>query len=221
MLSVEYSGRAVKAGHRHWTVGLRRSDEIRSCRYFSGVDHSHEVITIFAFDARKIPARSDFVRPAQSDGQLPMAPLYGSPEYSTDKHADPGSENEIRCRFSGLPVADPEMPEIIGSPDMPASVKPLEPSAYWGEEKTLGHARRTTTTPCSTTRAGSGSPPPCGGMDKPGVLQTRFPTIRRPRCSHWKSSARQVAMLDPRTMKYSFIDTCFATHHPAVRLRRQ
>jgi hypothetical protein len=27
-------------------------------------------------------------------------------------------------------------------------------------------------------------------------------------------SGRQVAMLDPKTMKYSFIDTCFGTHHP-------
>jgi hypothetical protein len=27
-------------------------------------------------------------------------------------------------------------------------------------------------------------------------------------------SSRQVAMLDPKTMKYSFIDTCFGTHHP-------
>ena len=26
-------------------------------------------------------------------------------------------------------------------------------------------------------------------------------------------SPRQVAMLDPKTMKYTFIDTCFATHH--------
>ena len=27
-------------------------------------------------------------------------------------------------------------------------------------------------------------------------------------------SGRQVSMLDPKTMKYSFIDTCFGTHHP-------
>ena len=29
-----------------------------------------------------------------------------------------------------------------------------------------------------------------------------------------EQSGRQVAMLDPKTMKYSFIDTCFGTHHP-------
>ena len=27
-------------------------------------------------------------------------------------------------------------------------------------------------------------------------------------------SSRQVAMLDPKTMKYTFVDTCFGTHHP-------
>jgi hypothetical protein len=27
-------------------------------------------------------------------------------------------------------------------------------------------------------------------------------------------SGRQVSMLDPKSMKYSFIDTCFGTHHP-------
>src|SRR5262249_56593928 len=26
-------------------------------------------------------------------------------------------------------------------------------------------------------------------------------------------SSRQVAVLDPKTMKYSFVDTCFNTHH--------
>ena len=29
-----------------------------------------------------------------------------------------------------------------------------------------------------------------------------------------EKSARQVAMLDPKTMKYTFVDTCFGTHHP-------
>src|SRR5258706_14461819 len=43
--SVEYSG-APYSGPYALTVGLRRSDEIRSCRYLSGVDHSQEVITI-------------------------------------------------------------------------------------------------------------------------------------------------------------------------------
>ena len=27
------------------------------------------------------------------------------------------------------------------------------------------------------------------------------------------TSHRQIAMLDPKTMKYTFVDTCFQTHH--------
>src|SRR6186713_3755086 len=44
MLSVEYSG-APYSLPLALTVGLRRSDEIRSCRYLSGVDQSHVVTT--------------------------------------------------------------------------------------------------------------------------------------------------------------------------------
>src|SRR3981189_609551 len=44
MLSVEYSG-APYSGPLALTVGLRRSDEIRSCRYLSGVDQSQVVTT--------------------------------------------------------------------------------------------------------------------------------------------------------------------------------
>src|SRR5262245_32894266 len=44
MLSVEYSGEPIR-GPLALTVGLRRSDEIRSWRYCLSVPHSHEVIT--------------------------------------------------------------------------------------------------------------------------------------------------------------------------------
>src|SRR5262249_7659178 len=44
MLSVEYSGEPY-SGPLALTVGLRLSDEIRSCRYLSGVLHSHSVTT--------------------------------------------------------------------------------------------------------------------------------------------------------------------------------
>jgi hypothetical protein len=33
-----------------------------------------------------------------------------------------------------------------------------------------------------------------------------------------KESSRQLAMLDPKTMKYTFIDTCFGTHRPQTGL---
>ena len=41
----------------------------------------------------------------------------------------------------------------------------------------------------------------------------RAQTIRRGRCSRCRPSHRQLSILDPRTEKYTFIDTCFQTHH--------
>jgi hypothetical protein len=148
-----------------------------------------------------------------SDRRNPMVnaygPLYGSPEYSTDNMPilDPKTN---RVSFFKMPVADPEMPESLG-PGHAASVKPLEPSAYWGEQK-LWDTRANNHNSMfdkngrlwlSATVRGLDNPAFCKqGSDHPSAKA--FPL---------EKSARQVAMLDPKTMKYSFIDTCFATHH--------
>jgi len=136
-------------------------------------------------------------------------PLYGSPEYSTDNMPilDPKTNT---VTFFKMPVADPSMPLSLG-PGHAGAVKPLQPSAYWGD------------TPLWDTRAnnhnsmfdekgrlwlaatvrGQDNPAFCKkGSDHPSAKA--FPLER---------SARQIAMLDPKTMKYSFIDTCFGTHH--------
>src|SRR5262245_37966020 len=59
--------------------------------------------------------------------------LYGSPEYSTDNMPilDPRTNQVTTFR---MPVAEPGMPEALG-PGHAASLRPLAPSAYWGEEK--------------------------------------------------------------------------------------
>ena len=64
-------------------------------------------------------------------------PLYGSPEYSTDNMPilDPKTN---KVSFFKMPVADVEMPESLG-PGHAASIKPLQPSPYWGEREALGH----------------------------------------------------------------------------------
>src|SRR6478672_2794711 len=60
-------------------------------------------------------------------------PLYGSPEYSTDNMPilDPKTS---KVTFFKMPVEDPNMPESLG-PGHAASIKPLQASAYWGDEK--------------------------------------------------------------------------------------
>jgi hypothetical protein len=137
-------------------------------------------------------------------------PLYGSPEYSTDNMPilDPKTN---KVTFFKMPVADPEMPESLG-PGHAASIKPLQPSPYWGDEK-LWDTRANNHNSMldkqgrvwlAATVRGRDNPAWCKkGSDHPSAKA--FPLDQ---------SSRQVAVLDPKTMKYTFVDTCFGTHHP-------
>src|ERR1700726_592097 len=60
-------------------------------------------------------------------------PLYGSPEYATDllPILDPKTNQVTTFK---APVRDRDMPESLG-PGHAAIEKPLQPSAYWGEQK--------------------------------------------------------------------------------------
>jgi len=137
-------------------------------------------------------------------------PLYGSPEYSTDNMPilDPKTN---KVTFFKMPVADPEMPESLG-PGHAASIKPLQPSPYWGDEK-LWDTRANNHNSMldkqgrvwlAATVRGRDNPAWCKkGSDHPSAKA--FPLDQ---------SSRQVAVLEPKTMKYTFVDTCFGTHHP-------
>src|SRR5438128_1749084 len=62
-------------------------------------------------------------------------PLYGSNEYSSDNMPilDPKTH---KVTFFKMSVADPDAPESFGPPfHASAAMKPMLPSAYWGEEK--------------------------------------------------------------------------------------
>jgi hypothetical protein len=136
-------------------------------------------------------------------------PLYGSPEYSTDNMPilDPKTNKVSHFKMS---VADPEMPESLG-PGHAASVKPLEPSAYWGDKK-LWDTRANNHNAMFDEKGRVWLSATVRGIDDPAFCKkgSSHPSAK---AFPLEKSARQVAMLDPRTMKYSFIDTCFATHH--------
>jgi hypothetical protein len=137
-------------------------------------------------------------------------PLYGSPEYSTDNMPilDPRTHKVTSFR---MPVRDAQMPEALG-PGHAASIEPMAPSAYWGGEKLWD------------TRANNHN----SMFDKSGRVWLAATVRDRPNPAFCKKgsdhpsakvfsldlSSRQVAVLDPKTMKYSFVDTCFGTHHP-------
>src|SRR5215831_9736393 len=137
-------------------------------------------------------------------------PLYGSPEYATDNMPilDPKTN---KVTFFKMPVADPNMPESLG-PGHAATVKPLQPSAYWGDEK-IWDTRANDHNAMFDKKGRVWIAATVRGMDNPAFCKKGsdhpsakvFPLDRSP---------RQVAMLDPKTMKYTFVDTCFGTHHP-------
>ena len=140
----------------------------------------------------------------------PYGKLYGSPEYSTDMMPilDPKTHT---VTYFKMPVADPNMPVSLG-PGHAGAIAPTTPSAYWGDD-VLWDTRANNHNAMFDDKArlwlaasvrGMANPDFCKqGSDHPSA--TVFPL---------NQSARQVAMLDPKTMKYSFIDTCFGTHHP-------
>ena len=137
-------------------------------------------------------------------------PLYGSPEYSSDliPILDPVKNT---TRTFKAPVRDVDMPLSLG-PGHAAALKPLQPSPYWGEEQIwdtrvnnhnsmLDRSARLWLT--ASIRA-ENNPDFCKqGSDHPSAKL--FPLER---------SNRHLAMYDPKTAKYTFIDTCFGNHHP-------
>ncbi|HZT27079.1 MAG TPA: carboxypeptidase-like regulatory domain-containing protein [Pseudolabrys sp.] len=137
-------------------------------------------------------------------------PLFGSPEYSTDNMPilDPKTN---KVTVFKLPVRDPDMPYSLG-PGHAAALKPLAPSAYWGDRQLWDTKANNHNSMfddkgrlwlAATVRA-QDNPAWCKkGSDNPYAKV--FPLDK---------SQRQAAMLDPKTMKYTFVDTCFATHHP-------
>ena len=134
--------------------------------------------------------------------------LYGSPEYSTDQLPvlDPKT-----AKVSYLtPPEGADVPEALG-PGHSAIEKPLAASAYWGMEKiwdtkfdnhndmfdAKGRVWMT------GTNHAPGTPAFCRkGSNNP--YAKAFPI---------DSSERQLAVFDPNTAKFTFIDTCFNTHH--------
>jgi hypothetical protein len=137
-------------------------------------------------------------------------PLYGSPEYSTDNMPilDPKTN---KVSFFKMPVADVEMPVSLG-PGHAGAVAPLQASAYWGEEK-LWDTRANNHNSMFDGKGRVWLAASVRGMDNPAFCKKGSDNPYA-KVFPLEKSQRQVAMLDPKTMKYSFIDTCFATHHP-------
>ncbi len=136
-------------------------------------------------------------------------PLYGSTEYSTDLIPVLDPVRHTASSFTA-PMRDANTPEALG-PGHAASDQILKPSPYWGEEKIWtsklnnhnGMFDRKGRVWFAARFRGPGDPAFCKkGSNHPSAKL--FPLER---------SNRQITMLDPKTGQYTFVDTCFQTHH--------
>jgi hypothetical protein len=136
-------------------------------------------------------------------------PIFGSPEFSTDNVPIVDPVKNTATTFHA-PVRDKDMPYSLG-PGYAAELKLLAPSAYWGNEQIWdNHINNHNSMFDAKGRLwlaaavrGVKDPDFCG-KDSDLASAKLFPL---------STSHRQIAMLDPKTMKYTFVDTCFQTHH--------
>jgi len=135
--------------------------------------------------------------------------LYGSPEYSTDMIPvlDPKTHEVTQIKGE---VMDPNMPLSLG-PGHAGQVKPTAPSPYWGnrqlwDTKFNTHNAmfdKTGRVWFSASIRGRDNPAWCSkGSDHPSAKVVPL-----------DKSSRQLAVLDQKTGKFAFVDTCFGTHH--------
>jgi hypothetical protein len=137
-------------------------------------------------------------------------PLYGSPEYSSDNMPILDPVKNVATTFK-LPVRDPQMPLSLG-PGHAAALDAAMPSPYWNSDRIWD------------TRANNHN----SMFDRQGRLWLAA-SIRTPEnpafckagSDHPSAKAtpndratRHLAVYEPKTQKYTFVDTCYSTHHP-------
>ncbi len=144
---------------------------------------------------------------ASSDRRDPTVngygPIYGSPELSTDNFPILDPLKNVSTTFKA-PVRDADTPTSNSAPV-------VQPSPYWGEERIwdsqanshnpmLDHEGRV----WYTARVRGPSNPDFCREDSDHPSAKAFPTAR---------ANRHLSLRDPETGEYTFIDTCYSTHH--------
>jgi hypothetical protein len=109
------------------------------------------------------------------------------------------------------PVRDPGMPLNLG-PGHAAALDPLQPSPYWGSER-IWETRANNHNSMFDRQGRLWLAASVRGGDNPAFCKqgsahpsaAAFPMDR---------AVRHLAVFDPKTQKYTFVDTCYSTHHP-------
>jgi hypothetical protein len=129
--------------------------------------------------------------------------LYGAPELSTDEMPILDPVANVATVFD-LPVRDEDTPTTNSAPV-------VAPSPYWGDER-IWDSKANVHNPMLDQDGRVWMTARIRGSDNPGFCKqgSEHPSaILYPK----DRAGRQLAMLDPATNDYVFIDTCFSTHH--------
>ncbi len=127
--------------------------------------------------------------------------IYGSAEESRDY----------------LPVLDPAHNTVsrvnvpYRDPDTPGQPKPLQPSAFWGDEA-IWDSHITVHNPMFDERGRLWFTSRIRAVNDPAFCQAGSDLVSA-KLTPLARSGRQLAMYDPATKQISLIDTCFGTHH--------
>ena len=130
-------------------------------------------------------------------------PLYGTPEESSDELPvlDPIRNSATTFR---APVRDADTPSTH---DIPVTA----PSPYWGEER-IWSSRAVVHNPMLDESGRVWYTARIRAAENPAFCR-RGSTHPSARVFPLDTSGRQVAVYDPRSGKYTFVDTCYSTHH--------
>jgi len=130
-------------------------------------------------------------------------PIYGSPEASTDfaPILDPieNVSNQVK-----IPVRDPNTPSAANDPV-------LSPSPYWGSEP-IWDSQANAHNPMFDELGRVWFTSRIRAADNPSFCK-RGSDLPSAKLFPLETSGRQAAVYDPKTRKFTLIDTCFSTHH--------
>ncbi len=130
-------------------------------------------------------------------------PLYGAPELSTDEMPilDPVANT---ASVFALPVRDEDTPTTHDDPV-------VAPSPYWGEER-IWNSYANVHNPMLDQDGRVWLTTRIRAPDNPDFCKSGS---SHPSAQHYPkaSAGRHLAVLEPTTGQYTFVDTCFGTHH--------
>jgi len=130
-------------------------------------------------------------------------PLYGAPELSTDDFPVLDPKHDRATTFKA-PVRDADTPTTHDDPV-------LAPSAYWGEER-IWDSRAVAHNPMLDRSGRVWYTARIRAAENPQFCK-RGSTLPSAMAFPIDQSQRQLAVYTPSSGKYTFVDTCFSTHH--------